>query len=229
MPGIKKTKNELSSSLLRWHQQKKNSNIISECSGCQAFILFQPDSGASLWSDCESPPASAAPVASETNCPSVLAVQSAPLGSVETNDASIQENHATVWLNISFLGNFCFVWLWDRFRSLEGKTKVIMGSDVCVYLKEALGILQEIQTTVAAVVLLRNSTVGAPHRVLCKQTRCPPADLPLHLQVAEERTSIKHQLRIKHPSNSTVEDDSYWKKCKLNVFLNEFWTVAMFF
>lgn len=122
-------------------------------------------------------------------------------------DVSVQENHATVCLNISFLKNFCFVWLWGRFRSLERKRNVIMGRGACVYLKEALGILQQIQTTVTAVVLLRNSTVGAPHGVLCKQTRGPPADLPLYLQVAEERTSTNRQFMIKDPSNSTAEGD----------------------
>lgn len=110
-------------------------------------------------------------------------------------DISVQENHATVRLNITFLKNFCFVWLWDGFRSLERKRNVIMGWDACVYLKEALGILQQIQTAVAAVVLLRNSTVGAPHVVLCKQTRGPPADLPLYLQVAEQinQSSVNDQ------------------------------------
>lgn len=87
-----------------------------------------------------------------------------------------------------------------------------MGSGACVYLKEALGILQQIQTAVAAVVLLRNSTVGAPHGVLCKQARGPPADLPLYLQVAEQTTSTNRQFMIKQPSNSTAEGDSYQKR-----------------
>lgn len=104
------------------------------------------------------------------------------------------------------------MWLWDGFRSLERERNVIIGSDACVYLEEALGILQQIQTAVAAVVLLRNPTVGAPHVDLCKQTRGPPADLPLYLQVAEESTSTNRQLMIKHPSNSTAEGDSYQKR-----------------
>lgn len=113
---------------------------------------------------------------------------------------------------ISVFWRTFFVWLWDGFRSLEWKTNVIMGSGACVYLKEALGILQQIQTAVAAVVLLRNSTVGAPHGVLCKETRGPPADLPLYLQVAEQRTSTNRQIMIKHPSNSTAEGDSCQKR-----------------
>lgn len=125
-------------------------------------------------------------------------------------DISVQENHATVRLNISFLS-------------------VNMGSGARVYLKEALGILQQIQTAVAAVVLLRNSAVGAPHVVLCKETRGPPADLPLYLQVAEQRTSTNRQLMIKHPSNSTAEGESYQKRWQVKPVLNEFWTVTLFF
>lgn len=56
-----------------------------------------------------------------------------------------------------------------------------------VYLQEALHVLQQVQTTVAAVVLLRNPTVGAPHVVRREQTGRRPPDLPLHLQVAEHR------------------------------------------
>ena len=55
-----------------------------------------------------------------------------------------------------------------------------------LYLQEALGVLQQVQATVAAVVLERNPTVGAPHAVEREQTRRPPPDLPLHLQVAED-------------------------------------------
>lgn len=61
-----------------------------------------------------------------------------------------------------------------------------------LYLQEALCVLKQVQSTVAAVVLLRDSAVGAPHVVRPKETRRPPPDLPLHLQVAaddEEETS----------------------------------------
>lgn len=63
------------------------------------------------------------------------------------------------------------------------------GSGACAYLQEALGVLQQVQSAVAAVVLLRNPAVGAPHGVWREQTRRSPADLPLHLQVAEGRKS----------------------------------------
>lgn len=53
-------------------------------SSYQVFIVFQSDSGASSLSNCGSPPAFVAPVALGTNCPNVLAVQSAQLGSAET-------------------------------------------------------------------------------------------------------------------------------------------------
>lgn len=53
------------------------------------------------------------------------------------------------------------------------------------YLQEALGVLQQVQATVAAVVLLRDPAVGAPHAVRRELTRRPPPDLPLHLQVAK--------------------------------------------
>lgn len=77
---------------------------------------------------------------------------------------------------------------------------VIRGSDVCAYLQEALGVLQQVQAAVAAVVLLRNPTVGAPHGVWREEARRSPADLPLHLQVAEERKSRVIYLIIKHSS-----------------------------
>ena len=64
---------------------------------------------------------------------------------------------------------------------------VVQGSDMCAYLQEALGVLQQVQPTVAAVVLLRNPTIGAPHGVWREETRRSAADLPLHLQVAGER------------------------------------------
>lgn len=59
---------------------------------------------------------------------------------------------------------------------------------VRAYLQEALGVLQQVESTVAAVVLLRNSAVGAPHAVGREETRRPPPDLPLHLQVAKDST-----------------------------------------
>lgn len=55
-----------------------------------------------------------------------------------------------------------------------------------LYLQEALGVLQQVQAAVAAVVLLGNPAGGAPHAVWGEETRRPPADLPLHLQVAED-------------------------------------------
>lgn len=52
------------------------------------------------------------------------------------------------------------------------------------HLQEALGVLQQVESTVAAVVLLRNSAAAAPDAVRREETRRLPAHLPLHLQVA---------------------------------------------
>lgn len=71
----------------------------------------------------------------------------------------------------------------------EVEAGVVRGSAVCAYLQEGLGVLQQVQPAVTAVVLLRNPTVGAPHGVGHEETRRSMADLPLHLQVAEERKS----------------------------------------
>lgn len=57
---------------------------------------------------------------------------------------------------------------------------------VCVYLQEAVSVLQQVESTVAAVVLLRDSTAAALHTVGGEETRCTPPHLPLHLQVAAD-------------------------------------------
>lgn len=95
--------------------------------------------------------------------------------------------------------------------SFEVEVDVIGGA----YLQEALGVLQQVQAAVAAVVLLRNPTVGAPHGVWREEARRSPVDLPLHLQVAEERKSRFSQLIIKNSSISTVGDDSEQKRLHL--------------
>lgn len=58
-----------------------------------------------------------------------------------------------------------------------------------VYLQEALDVLQQVEPTVAAVVLQRDSAGGAPHGVRGEEPGRGPADLPLHLQVAEHSRS----------------------------------------
>lgn len=102
------------------------------------------------------------------------------------SDVSDQSRDATAQLNFTSLKETSgVVRLRDRVVSLD--LDAVRGSGVRTYLQEALGVLQQVQPAVAAVVLLRNPTVGAPHGVGREETRRSPADLPLHLQVAEQR------------------------------------------
>lgn len=56
-------------------------------------------------------------------------------------------------------------------------------------LKEALHILQDVNPTVAEVVLLRHTWTGALHHLLTKASLGAFAHLPLHLQVSKENVT----------------------------------------
>lgn len=56
------------------------------------------------------------------------------------------------------------------------------------YLQEALGVLQQVEAAVAAVVLLGDPAAGALHGVGGEEAGSPPPHLPLHLQVAADTT-----------------------------------------
>lgn len=56
------------------------------------------------------------------------------------------------------------------------------------HLEEALHILQDVNSTVAEVILLRHTWAGAPHHVLPETPLSPLTHLPLHLQVPKTNT-----------------------------------------
>lgn len=86
-------------------------------------------------------------------------------------------------------------------------------SQVLLYLQEALGVLQQVNPTVAAVVLLGNAAVGAPHGVGREQTGRPPPDCPLHLQVAEDnkRNHRYKQLLLELRAALSLEMNTFTK------------------
>lgn len=99
-------------------------------------------------------------------------------------------------------------------------------SQVLLYLQEALGVLQQVNPTVTAVVLLRHAAVGAPHGVGREQTGRPPPDRPLHLQVAEdnhrnhryEQLQVELRAALSHEMNTfTKYDTKYWGQFCLSI------------
>lgn len=89
------------------------------------------------------------------------------------------------------------------------------------HLEEALHILQDVDTAVAEVVLLRHSRTGALHQVLLKTPLAAFTHLPLHLQVPKQTDptiSIVPPLRTKiifHQENWTISSvfSHYSKRC----------------
>lgn len=59
------------------------------------------------------------------------------------------------------------------------------------YLQEALGVLEQVEAAVAAVVLLGDPAAGAPHGVGREEAGRPPPHFPLHLQVAADATAVR--------------------------------------
>lgn len=55
------------------------------------------------------------------------------------------------------------------------------------HLEEALHILQDVNSTVAEVILLRHTWAGAPHHVFPETPLIPLTHLPLHLQVPKTK------------------------------------------
>lgn len=60
------------------------------------------------------------------------------------------------------------------------------GTSGTTHQQEALGVLQQVEAAVAAVVLLGDLAAGALHGVRGEEAGRPPPHLPLHLQVAVE-------------------------------------------
>lgn len=56
------------------------------------------------------------------------------------------------------------------------------------HLEEALHILQDVNATVAVVILLRHAWAGALHHILPETPLSPFTHLPLHLQVPKSNT-----------------------------------------
>lgn len=67
----------------------------------------------------------------------------------------------------------------------QEKAKILILTQYCSYLQEALHVLQQVQATVAAVVLQRDLTESPANAFTGKTSSASFPNLPFHLQVPE--------------------------------------------
>ena len=71
---------------------------------------------------------------------------------------------------------------------MKFRRKVTGGDVSSSHLEAALHILQDVNSTVAEVILLRHTWAGALHQILPETPLSPFTHLPLHLQVPKTNT-----------------------------------------